>query len=53
MKRIPFNANEKDLARLTALTKSMGFNTTAVIREAIRRMHKTESRAIPTKAGKK
>jgi predicted DNA-binding protein len=42
MKRVPFNANEKDESRLEDLTKKLGITVTAVIREAIRDMHKKE-----------
>jgi len=42
MKRVPFNANEKDEARLNDLAKKLGITMTAVIREAIRLLHKKE-----------
>lgn len=42
MKRIPFNANEKDESRIADLTRKLGITVTAVIREAIRLLHKKE-----------
>lgn len=42
MKRIPFNANEADESRLNDLAKKLGITITAVIREAIRLLHKKE-----------